>query len=208
MLYRTLLASAFIASADAFSAPVSKMAVSQVARSGNAQMGGMLLYSTTTGNTETVAGYVAAASGLSEMDIADASPDDIAAADCLIIGAPTWHTGADTERSGTAWDEFLYGDLEGLDLKGKKVAVFGCGDQSGYADNFCDAMDELASCFKARGADIVGSVSVDGYEHTESKSQVGDKFVGLATDEDNQPEMSEERATAWVAQLKSEGMPL
>ena len=84
------------------------------------------------GNTETVAGYVSAATGMDAVDIADCAADDIAAADCLVIGAPTWHTGADTERSGTAWDEFLYGDLTGLDLKGKKVAVFGCGDQSGY----------------------------------------------------------------------------
>lgn len=37
--------------------------------------------------------------------------------------------GADTERSGTSWDEFLYNDLPSLDLKGKKVAIFGLGDQ-------------------------------------------------------------------------------
>ena len=29
------------------------------------------------------------------------SGDDIMACDSLIIGAPTWHTGADSERSGT-----------------------------------------------------------------------------------------------------------
>ena len=31
----------------------------------------------------------------------------VAAFDGFIIGAPTWNTGADEERSGTAWDEFL-----------------------------------------------------------------------------------------------------
>ena len=141
----------------------------------------------------------------------------------IIVGAPTWHTGADTERSGTAWDEcaplplpwplppppplcsapalhagrvglphrwlsirssqphpsrFIYGDLAGLDLKGKKVAIFGLGDQGGYGDNFCDAMDELMTCFKGSGADIVGSWSTDGYDHMESKSVDGAKFVG------------------------------
>merc|ERR1711924_200553 len=125
----------------------------------------------------------------------------------FIIGAPTWNTGADQERSGTAWDEFIYGDLTGLDLKGKKLAVFAVGDQAGYADNFCDAMDELYSCFTGQGAEHIGMVSNDGYEHEESKSVRDDKFLGMPFDEDNQPEMSEDRAKAWIAQLKSEGMP-
>merc|ERR1719168_573851 len=146
--------------------------------------------------------------GLEMTDIADLSGDDVAGFDGIIIGAPTWHTGADTERSGTAWDEFIYGDLTSLDLKGKKVACFGLGDQGGYGDNFCDAMDELTTCFKNQGADIVGSWPMEGYDHMESKSVSGDKFVGLACDEDNQPDQSEERVKAWIAQIKGEGMPL
>jgi flavodoxin I len=175
-------------------------------RSRDAKMAAGLYYSTTTGNTETAAGYIAEETGLDAVDIADVSGDDIMACDSLIIGAPTWHTGADSERSGTAWDEFLYGDLTGLDLSGKKVAIFGMGDQSGYADNYCDAMDELASCFEKQGATIVGAWSSDGYDHEDSKSIRGDKFVGCAFDEDNQPELSEERAKNWVAQIKGEGI--
>ena len=159
------------------------------------------------GNTETVAGYISAATGIDAQDIGDVGAG-IADFDGIICGAPTWHTGADTERSGTVWDEFIYGELEGLDLAGKKVAIFGLGDSGGYGDNFCDAMDELATCFKARGAEIIGSVSTDGYEFEESKSVAGGKFIGLACDEDNQPDMSEERVGAWISQLKSEGMPL
>ena len=89
-----------------------------------------------------------------------------------------------------------------------QVAIFGLGDSSGYADNFCDAMDELKSCFEAQGASVVGAVSTDGYDHTDSKSVAGGKFVGLACDEDNQPDMSEDRVKAWVGQIKGEGMPL
>merc|ERR1719463_803188 len=150
-----------------------------------------LVYSTTTGNTETVAGYIAGETGLSAVDIADLTGEGVAAFDGLIVGAPTWHTG-----SGTAWDEFIYGDLTGLDLKGKKVAIFGLGDQGGYGDNFCDAMDELKTCFANQGAEIVGAWPTEGYDHMESKSVEGDKFVGLACDEDNQPDMSEERVKA------------
>jgi flavodoxin len=65
---------------------------------------------------------------------------------------------------------FIYGDLAGLDLKGKKVAIFGLGDQGGYGDNFCDAMDELKTCFEGRGATVIGSVGTDSYEYDESKS--------------------------------------
>jgi len=177
-------------------------------RSRDAKMAAGLYFSTTTGNTETAAGYIAAETGLDAVDIADVSGDDIMACDSLIIGAPTWHTGADSERSGTAWDEFLYGDLTGLDLSGKKVAIFGMGDQSGYADNYCDAMDELATCFEKQGATIVGAWSSEGYEHEDSKSIRGDKFVGCPFDEDNQPELSEERAKKWVEQIKGEGITI
>eukprot|EP00957_Ditylum_brightwellii_P125450 9561706-Ditylum_brightwellii.AAC.1 len=41
-------------------------------------------YSTSTGNTETIAGYVAEAAGLSANDIGDATADEITGADALI----------------------------------------------------------------------------------------------------------------------------
>merc|ERR1711990_743139 len=151
---------------------------------------------------------ISAATGIEAVDIGDLDGAGVAAFDGLIIGAPTWHTGADTERSGTAWDDFIYGDLTSCDLAGKKVAIFGLGDSSGYSDNFCDAMDELASCFSGQGASIIGSVDAGGYTYDESKSVSGGKFVGLACDEDNEPEMSEDRVNAWVDQIKGEGMPL
>merc|ERR1719236_325389 len=88
-------------------------------RASTPEMKAALLYSTTTGNTETAAGYIADATGLKATDIGDVEMDTIKECDSLIVGAPTWHTGADSERSGTAWDEFLYGDLTSLDLKGK-----------------------------------------------------------------------------------------
>merc|ERR1719502_652104 len=181
---------AFLGAANAFN--VGGLRTAQpAARAGSIEAKVGLIYSTTTGNTETVAGYIGAEVGAEPVDIADCTPESLMEHDSLIIGAPTWHTGADTERSGTAWDDFLYGDLTGLDLSGKKVAIFGVGDQAGYSDNFCDAMDELKTCFEGQGAEVVGAVSTDGYEHEDSKSVVDGNFVGLACDEDNQPEMSE-----------------
>merc|ERR1711937_1060003 len=167
-----------------------------------------VVYSTVTGNTETVAGYISAAVGEEAVDIADCTTDGLMALDGIICGAPTWHTGADSERTGTAWDEFMYGDLTSMDLSGKPVAIFGVGDSSGYSDNFCDAMDELKSCFEKQGAKVVGAVSTDGYTFEESKSAADGKFCGLPCDEDNEPDQSEDRVKAWIAQLKGEGMPL
>jgi hypothetical protein len=40
-------------------------------------------------------------------EIADAQLDSLPNYDGLIVGAPTWNTGADSERSGTGWDNLL-----------------------------------------------------------------------------------------------------
>merc|ERR1719379_747589 len=104
MIYTMLAAS--LALSSAYTAPMS-VSRSAVSRAGPIQAKVGLIYSTTTGNTETVAGYIAEEIGAEAVDIADCSTDDLMAYDGLICGAPTWHTGADTERSGTAWDEFL-----------------------------------------------------------------------------------------------------
>merc|ERR1712060_267855 len=138
--------------------------------------------------------------------------DDLEAADLegydgLIVGCPTWNTGADEYRSGTAWDDLL-DEIKGLSLSGKPVAVFGCGDSQAYGDNFCDGIEELHGVFADAGAKMVGYVDSSGYQHTESKSEKDGKFLGLPLDADNADDQTEGRVEAWVAQLKSESMPL
>jgi len=166
-----------------------------------------LYYSSSTGNTETVAEYIADAAGVDDWkDIGDVEDGEVESKDSIIVGAPTWHTGADSERSGTSWDEWLYDKLPNIDLTGKKVAIFGVGDSGSYSDNYCDAAGELYDQFTARGAKVFGMTpSNEGYDYTESKSVVDDKFVGRMFDEDNYSDESEERAQAWVEQLKGEG---
>ena len=162
-------------------------------------------YDSSTGNTETVAGYIGSAIGVDPEYIGDASDNDIKGADGLIVGAPTWHTGSDSERSGTQWDQWLYDTLPNMDLKDKKVAIFGCGDQESYSDYYCDAAGELYDCFLKAGCKVYGMTSTEGYNHQASKAEVDGKFVGVMFDEDNQYDQSEERATKWVEQLKAEG---
>merc|ERR1712087_674542 len=169
-------------------------------------MGG-LFYATQTGNTETAAGFIAEQSGAEAVDVGDISAEDFASYDGLIVGCPTWNTGADDYRSGTAWDDLL-DEIKGVDLAGKPVAVFGCGDSQSYGDNFCDGIEELHETFKAAGAKMVGYVDASGYQHQESKSVRGDRFLGLPLDEDNENDQTAERVEAWVKQIKAEGMPL
>ena len=139
------------------------------------------------------------------MDIADVAVSDLSSYDSLIVGAPTWHTGADEGRSGTAWDE-AYGDIRSLDLSGKKVAVFGVGDSSAYGEYFCDAIEELHSAFRDTGAEMCGgNVSKDDYDFADSKALVDGVFIGLPFDEDNESHKSEERANNWCKQLSNAG---
>merc|ERR1711937_502464 len=166
-----------------------------------------LFYATQTGNTETAAGVIAEKAGVEAMDVGEIGAEDLAGYDGLIVGCPTWNTDADEYRSGTAWDDII-DDIKGTDLSGKTVAVFGCGDQEGYGDNFTDGIEELHETFKAAGAKMVGYVDAGSYNHAASKSVRDGKFLGCPFDEDNQSDLSQDRAEQWVAQLKSEGMPL
>ena len=83
--------------------------------------------------------------------------------------------------------------MQQLDLQGKKVAVFGLGDQVSYAENYADATGELHDVFESLGCVMMGYTSQDGYEHESSKSIRGDKFCGLLCDAVNQEELTEER---------------
>jgi len=174
-------------------------------RTGTSLNAAKVIFGTIGGNTETVANYIAEAAGITSVLIDEASESDFTSNDSLIVGAPTWNTGADEQRSMTGWDEWLYDNINNLDLSGKKVAIFGVGDQMSYNDNFCDAIGELYDRFTDSGCTVYGLTSTDGYAHSESKAEVDGKFVGLACDQDNENDKSEDRAKAWVEQLKGEG---
>ena len=131
--------------------------------------------------------------------------DELKGYDGLIVGAPTWQTGADTDRSGTDWDARL-DDIRALNLGGKPVAIFGLGDSAAYGDNFCDAIEELHDAFVKGGAKMVGYVPSGEYDFEESKSVRDGKFLGLPLDADNEDNLTEGRVGRWTKQLVSEGM--
>ncbi len=161
-----------------------------------------LFYGTQTGKTETAAEMIQKEFGGEDVvdlkDIGNASPEDLEAYDYLIIGCPTWNIG----ELQSDW-EGIYDDLDEVNFKGKKVAYFGTGDQMGYADNFQDAIGLLEEKITQLGGTTVGYWPTDGYEFNESKAVKNGKFVGLALDEDNQPELTGTRIKTWVSQVKA-----
>ena len=119
--------------------------------------------------------------------------------DRIIMGVPTWFDG----ELPNYWDEFVPA-LEDMDLSGKKIALFGLGDQKGYAENFLDGVGIMAEILEARGAELVGLTSTEGYEFESSRAQRDDRFLGLAIDYENQGSMNKQRVAGWVEQLKKE----
>lgn len=123
--------------------------------------------------------------------------NDFQAYDNMIVGASTWFDG----ELPTYWDE-LIPELETLDLKGKKVAVFGLGDQKNYPDNFVDGMGILADAFQKAGAELVGYTLTDGYVFSQSRAVRDGKFCGLVIDQENQPQLTAKRVADWCKQIK------
>lgn len=170
-----------------------------------------IFFGTSTGSTEEVAYLIKdelgdEADGPFDVETLEGSvKDNFEKYSSLIVGTPTWNTGADVERSGTGWDEIYYSSMQELNLQGKKVAVFGLGDQESYSENYADATGELHDVFEGLGSQMMGYTSQEGYEHEDSKAIRGDLFCGLLCDAVNQEELSEERVQNWIAQLKQEG---
>jgi len=167
-----------------------------------------IYFGTQTGKTESVCVQIKKELGDAVADPKDVSdlegdPSQFLEMDGIICAIPTWNTGEDENRSGTAWDEMLE-KIGQLDLKDKPVAICGLGDAAGYADNFVDAIEELHRYFQKAGAKMVGYVSTDGYTFTGSKSIIDGKFCGLPIDEDGESDQTEERVKQWCIQLKSE----
>lgn len=123
----------------------------------------VLIYGTTSGNTEELAGDVVdglASSGAEVVvkNVTDASVDELGGYDAIIFGCPTY-------GEGELQDDFVdFNDaISGISLEGKKAAVFGPGDSEEYPDTFCVAVDILEEALRRCGAEIVvEGLKIDG----------------------------------------------
>lgn len=134
-------------------------------------------------------------------NIADDSVELMADYDFLILGIPTWDYGELQEDWEQVWPELCQ-----QSFTGKKVALYGCGDQLGYPEWFQDAMGYLHKQVLTQGAQVVGYWPAEGYDFISSLALVddGNFFVGLSLDEDSQFELSDERIGQWCQQIYRE----
>lgn len=162
-----------------------------------------IFYGSDYGNTEQAAHHIIEQLGF-EADVFDVGMTDIKEMEPfehILIGVPTWDYGGIQYD----WDDQLE-KLKNMSFAGKTVACFGLGDQYGYPDYFQDALGILHDIIKANGGKMVGYWPNEGYEFEQSLALSEDQkhFVGLVLDEDNQPELTDQRISTWVAQVKRE----
>jgi flavodoxin I len=159
----------------------------------------VVLYGSTTGNTEAVAKRIATELDAAIFDVVLQPVSEIPKYQNLVLGTSTLGIG-DLQDD---WDAFLPAFAK-ADLEGKNIALFGLGDADMYPDSFVDGMGIIYNAIKDKGCVIVGKTDTENYEFDDSKALVDGKFVGLPLDEDNQGDLTDERVKAWLEQLKTE----
>ncbi len=157
----------------------------------------VVVYGSTTGTCGEIAEAIASKLGVEAIEVSAMSADTIASHEVLIMGTSTW-------GAGELQDDWYDGVeiLKGADLSGKTVALFGCGDSSSYCDTFCDGMGIIYGAVKGAGATVVGSVATDDYSFDSSLAEVDGLFVGLALDNDNESDKTDERIDAWISSIQ------
>lgn len=158
-----------------------------------------IFYGSTSGSTQDVAEDIAKALGVDKSNLFDVAKakTDFSAYDLILFGSSTYGMG-DLQDD---WESYI-DDLKGADLNGKKTAIFGLGDSSSYSDTFCDAMRKIYDVLKDKGAEVIGFTSTDGYSFDDSEAVIDGQFIGLALDNDNDPDETPARIANWVEILK------
>lgn len=158
-----------------------------------------IIFGSTTGMTEDIANKIASQLNISKdnvYEVAHITPEIIAQYDALLLGSSTW-------GSGELQDDWYDGVevLKKSDLNGKKIAFFGTGDSDSYPDTFCDAMGLIYDEIKSSGATFTGQVDPADYSFDSSVSVIDGKFVGLALDETNESNKTDDRMNRWIKSL-------
>lgn len=160
-----------------------------------------LFYGSDTGCTEVIVNKIVEKIGEEHLDQLDMSDhkevDSFNQYSNIIIGVPTWYDG-DLQSD---WLEFF--DLfKTIDFSGKTIAIFGLGDQFGYGEYFIDGVGILGEVVMENGGQLIGATSTEGFDYDESKAEFTHEgevyFMGLAIDEDNQADQTDERLLPWL----------
>lgn len=143
----------------------------------------LIVYGSTTGNTEYIAnlaGRVLSDEGftVTVSNAADVQANGLCKGhDLVLFGCSTWG-----DDSIELQDDFvpLFDEFEAIQAKGKKVAVFGCGDSS-YT-YFCGAVDAINQRLEGLGARVVDTLKIDG-DPQQEKDEIEDWVKRVAATE-------------------------
>ncbi len=162
-----------------------------------------LIYGSETGVTEEITGSIIENWNFCDIkviEVCEVKKKDFEKFDVLILGLSTWYDG-DLQSD---WEDF-FDEFKKIDFTEKTVALYGLGDQYGYGEYFIDGVGMLAEVVLKNNGKITGFWSTKGYDFQESKALYNkDFFYGLAIDEDNQPELSQQRITDWLSILEDD----
>jgi flavodoxin short chain len=124
----------------------------------------LIVYGSTTGNTESVAERISRSLQQTGIDVSlknvtTAKVEELGGEyDITILGSSTW---GDTDIEFQEDFAPFFEELDKAKLQGKKVAIFGCGDTS--YEHFCGAVDLLEEKMGQLGALLVNEpLRIDG----------------------------------------------
>tara|TARA_Y100001972_G_C7610345_1_gene305952 strand:+ start:553 stop:1101 length:549 start_codon:yes stop_codon:yes gene_type:complete len=166
-----------------------------------------LIYGTDTGNTEYIINtylqnHLEELGSVDIKTVTEITSEDWEGSDLFVLGIPTWYDG----ELQSDWEDY-FPTFKDIDFTGKRVAIFGLGDQIGYDEWFCDGVGILAKVVIKNGGIVMGWTEKDDtYDFdTTPISLYDDKsFYGLCLDEDNQDELTSDRIDKWIKQLTYE----
>lgn len=115
------------------------------------------------------------------------------------VGSHVWEDADDTNK----WNDF-FKLLDEVDTNDKVVTFFGLGDQVLYPHHFVDGLGVFQEEFEKRNIKIVGQWPSEGYDFFDSEGIKDGYFFGLALDQDQQSELSDERIDQWLEIIKKE----
>lgn len=121
--------------------------------------------------------------------------------DVLFIGSSTW-------GQGDVHHEWIDPQFEiesgNIDFTGKTIALFGAGDCVKHGEHFCSALGKLYKTFTKAGANVIGFVEKNDYTYKFSLAEIDDKFCGLAIDQHNEEDKTQNRIKNWIESLQTQ----
>ena len=133
----------------------------------------IIIYGSSTGNTETAANMIKdnlLNYDVTLMDARDTYAEAVSDNDLVIYGSSTWGYGELQDDFQEYYDNDMTPEL----IKGKNFAVFGCGDQESYEDVFCNAVDTISEKLQHYGGNlVVEGLKIDG-EPSDNEAEIID----------------------------------